>query len=166
MQYDSVNVYSITVGNVHGSNESILYNGEEYDSSFNPLADALTENPVGVYGFDTTRTVGENNVIVESATTGIVSAEYHGETASMMVYDPTAETNANAAFQSAVSLPVQAQRLSRLSYDPDTGELSVYDSSDSKLSDSYILPIASLLRQTRIIKAMSELALNAVTPQI
>lgn len=162
MRYETRNIYSITLGNVHDESGNVIYNGETHEPPFNPLSTELTVRPVGVTG-TTLRTVNSNNTITEGSITESVSVEYPYETASLMVYDRDAETLATSCLHSAELLPQNTQRLSSLSFDASTGEVSVYDSSETKLSDSYVLPVAALLRQSEIIRIMSALALNATT---
>lgn len=162
MRYETRDIYSITLGNVHDESGNVIYNGETYEPTFNPLSTELMAHPVGVTG-TTLRTANIDNTITEESTSGLVNVEYTGETASLMVYDRYAETLATSCLHSAEILPQNTQRLSSLSFDASTGEISVYDSSETKLSDSFVLPVAALLRQSEIIRIMSALALNATT---
>ena len=150
MRYESRNIYSITVGN-------------SPNNLTNLVASALNNNPLGVLG-QKYHTVHADNTISENNATGGTSVKYTGETASLMVYDPDAESLASDALSNTQELPAQSQRLSILSYDENSGTLSILDSSDNALADSCTLPTAATLKLSNIALAMSNLAKNALTP--
>lgn len=160
-----IDVYSITLGNVKDENGNVLLNGAIQPNGSNPLADSVSGLASSSGAFESQHKIAKSGNVLETSAVSVVSAEYSDDTASLMVYDPDAETAAISALNAASGVYEQSQVLSGMTYDEETGELAITVQDGTALHDVCELPLPELLKQAETIRGMSALILSVMSTQ-